>query len=311
MAKLIMTVAEMQDEAKWLDARNAGIGGSDAAVIVGLNRWKSLYQLWMEKTGKAEPEDLSDNEYVYWGKVLEQAVADRFCEVTGKKVQRRGLLQHDDYPFILASVDRMVVGEDAGLECKTCNGFAAKDWEDDEIPDAYYAQCQHYMMVTGCAKWYIAVLIGGNRFVWKEIPRSDAEIELLMQAEVEFWDKVQNGIMPDVDGSDDCRKALQNEFHGGSTEPVTLPEKAADVIKAIKELEAVKDSTEENLNRHKNELRAMLGNSEIGYAGDYKVTWKPQAGRASIDSKRLKAEEPEVYSKYMKQGAPTRVLRIA
>nr|DAS74331.1 MAG TPA: Exonuclease [Caudoviricetes sp.] len=311
MAKLIMTVAEMQDEAKWLSARNAGIGGSDAAVVVGLNRWKSPYQLWLEKTGKTEPEDISDNEYVYWGKVLEQAVADRFCEVTGKRVQRRGLLQHDDHPFILASVDRMVVGEDAGLECKTCNGFAAKEWEDDEIPDAYYVQCQHYMMVTGCAKWYIAVLIGGNRFVWKEIPRSDAEIELLLQAEIAFWDKVQNGIMPDVDGSEDCRKALQNEFRGGNMEPLTLPEKATDVIKTIKELEEVRDNTENSINRHKNELRAMLGDSEIGYAGDYKVTWKQQAGRTSIDSKRLKAEDPEMYNKYMKQGAPTRVLRIA
>ena len=165
MAKLIMSVAEMTDEKKWLEARSTGIGGSDAAVIVGLNRWKSPFQLWLEKTGKAEPADLSENEYVYWGKVLEEAVAKRFCELTGKKVQRRGLLQMDDYPYILASVDRMVVGENAGLECKTCNGFAAKEWEDDEVPAAYYVQCQHYMMVTGCERWYIAVLIGGNHFV--------------------------------------------------------------------------------------------------------------------------------------------------
>ena len=94
-------------------------------------------------------------------------------------------------------------------------------------------------------------------------------------------------------------------------EPLTLPEKATDVIKTIKELEEVRDNTENSINRHKNELRAMLGDSEIGYAGDYKVTWKQQAGRTSIDSKRLKAEDPEMYNKYMKQGAPTRVLRIA
>ena len=134
MAKLIMTVAEMADEKKWLAARREGIGGSDASIIVGLNRWKSPFQLWLEKTGKAEAEDLSGNEYVYWGKVLEEAVANRFCELTGKKVQRRGLLQMDDHPYIRASVDRMVVGENAGLECKTCNGFAAKEWEDDEVP---------------------------------------------------------------------------------------------------------------------------------------------------------------------------------
>ena len=202
MAKLIMTVAEMADEKKWLAARREGIGGSDASIIVGLNRWKSPFQLWLEKTGKAEAEDLSGNEYVYWGKVLEEAIANRFCELTGKKVQRRGLLQMDDYPYIRASVDRMVVGENAGLECKTCNGFSAKEWEDDEVPAAYYVQCQHYMMVTGCERWYIAVLIGGNHFVWKEIPRNDDEIDILLQAEIDFWHKVEEGIMPEVDGSD-------------------------------------------------------------------------------------------------------------
>ena len=67
MAKLIMTVEQMQDRDAWLDVRSHGIGGSDASVIVGLNPWKSLVSLWMEKTGQIEPADLSDNEKVYWG----------------------------------------------------------------------------------------------------------------------------------------------------------------------------------------------------------------------------------------------------
>ena len=311
MAKLIMTVAEMEDEQKWLEARRAGIGGSDAAVIVGLNRWKSPFQLWLEKTGKAEPEDLSDNEYVYWGKVLEEAVANRFCELTGKKVQRRGLLQMDDYPYIRASVDRMVVGENAGLECKTCNGFAAKEWEDDEVPAAYYVQCQHYMMVTGCERWYIAVLIGGNHFVWKEIPRNDKEIDLLFQAETEFWHKVQEGIMPEVDGSESCKDALVAEFQGGIAEPLTLPGMAVGVIEQIRKIEDAKNDLENNSEFYKNQLRKMMGSYELGYAGDYKVSWKAQAGRTTIDSKALKEKEPEIYAKYAKQGKPTRVLRIS
>lgn len=311
MAKLIMTVAEMEDEAKWLEARSAGIGGSDASVIVGLNRWKSPFQLWLEKTGRAAPEDLSGNEYVYWGKVLEEAVAQRFCELTGKKVQRRGLLQMDECPFILASVDRMVVGENAGLECKTCNGFAAKEWEDDEVPAAYYVQCQHYMMVTGCDRWYIAVLIGGNRFVWKEIPRNDAEIDLLLEAEVDFWNKVTTGSMPEVDGSESCKDALAAEFRGGVTEPLTLPKDAASIVERIQELDSAKKQMLEDLEHHKNQLRKMLGDYELGYAGDYKVSWKTQAGRTTIDQKTLKEKEPEIYAKYAKQGNPTRVLRIS
>ena len=311
MAKLIMTVAEMADEKKWLDARREGIGGSDASVIVGLNRWKSPFQLWLEKTGKAEPEDLSDNEYVYWGKVLEEAVANRFCELTGKKVQRRGLLQMDDYPYIRASVDRMVIGENAGLECKTCNGFAAKEWEDDEVPTAYYVQCQHYMMVTGCERWYIAVLIGGNHFVWKEIPRNDNEIDLLLQAEIDFWHKVDAGIMPEVDGSESCKDALAAEFRGGNAEPLTLPDAATVIIERIRALDDAKKNTEEDLEHHKNQLRRLMGDYELGYAGDYKVTWKTQAGRTTVDSKALKAKEPAIYAKYVKQGKPIRVLRIS
>ena len=311
MAKLIMTVAEMEDEQKWLEARRAGIGGSDAAVIVGLNRWKSPFQLWLEKTGREEPEDLSGNEYVYWGKVLEEVVANRFCELTGKKVQRRGLLQMDDYPYILASVDRMVVGENAGLECKTCNGFAAKEWEDDEVPTAYYVQCQHYMMVTGCERWYIAVLIGGNRFVWKEIPRNDKEIDLLFQAETEFWHKVQEGIMPEVDGSESCKDALVAEFQGGIADPLTLPGMAVGIIEQIRKIEDAKNDLENNSEFYKNQLRRMMGSYELGYAGDYKVSWKAQAGRTTIDSKALKEKEPEIYAKYAKQGKPTRVLRIS
>jgi len=306
-----MTVAEMADEKKWLAARREGIGGSDASIIVGLNRWKSPFQLWLEKTGKAEAEDLSGNEYVYWGKVLEEAVANRFCELTGKKVQRRGLLQMDDYPYIRASVDRMVVGENAGLECKTCNGFAAKEWEDDEVPAAYYVQCQHYMMVTGCERWYIAVLIGGNHFVWKEIPRNDDEIDILLQAEIDFWHKVEEGIMPEVDGSESCKDALASEFRGGNAEPLTLPDAAEGIIERIRALDDAKKSTEEDLEHHKNQLRRLMGNYELGYAGDYKVTWKTQAGRTTVDSKALKEKEPSIYAKYAKQGKPTRVLRIS
>ena len=96
-AKLIMTVEEMKDHAKWLELRNSGIGGSDAATVLGLNKWKSPFQLWLEKTGQTEPDDLSQNEYVYWGTVLEQVVADRFCELTGKKVRHQGMAKEDAF----------------------------------------------------------------------------------------------------------------------------------------------------------------------------------------------------------------------
>lgn len=310
MAKLIMTVAEMQNRDNWLEARKMGIGGSDAAIIVGLSKWSSPFQLWLEKTGQAEPEDLSENEYVYWGTVLEQVVADRFCELTGKKVQKRGQLQSEEYPFMFASVDRMVVGENAGLECKTANGFAGKQWEDDEIPDAYYCQCQHYMAVTGCEKWYIAVLIGGNHFIWKEIERNQDDIDALISAEQEFWHKVEHKIMPMVDGSESCTSALKEKFRGGQLEPVALASEAESILGSLDELNATQKEIEAAILRNKNRLCEMLGDHEIGMAGERKVTWKVQAGRVTIDGKSLKAELPEIYSKYSKAGKQNRVLRI-
>lgn len=310
MAKLIMTVEEMQDRDAWLKSRTMGIGGSDAGIVAGLSRWKSPYQLWMEKTGQVIPEDISDNEYVIWGNKLEQLVADRFCELTGKKVKKRGLLKSDRYPFMLASVDRMVVGESAGLECKTANGFAAKEWEGDNIPDAYYAQCQHYMSVTGLDKWYIACLIGGNHFVWKEVPRSDSDIEALEACEEEFWKHVQDVTPPPIDGSDSCTQALKEKFRGGIEEALTLDVEAEKLVATYQSLKEAKSGIEAQIDLIKNQLCDILGDHETAFAGETKVSWKTQAGRTTLDSKALKKDMPEVFEKYAKTGNPIRVFKI-
>lgn len=312
MAKLIMTVAEMSDRENWLKMRGSGIGGSDAAVIAGVSSWKSPFQLWLEKTGQVEAEDLSDNEYVYWGTVLEQAVADRFCELTGKKVTRRGMLQDEKHPFLLASVDRMVVGENAGLECKTTNSFSGKAWEDDEIPDAYYIQCQHYMMVTGCEKWYIACLIGGNHFVWKEVARNEADIEALRELEIRFWDMVKTGTMPEVDGSKDCANALSERYKAQADLSVEMTTAARDALSLYKDLKQHKKEVEQQMALYENQLKAMLGEAEVGLLDGAKaVTWKQQAGRITVDSNKLKSEYPAAYEACKKVGNPTRTFRIA
>ena len=105
---------------QWLEARRKSIGGSDAASILGLNQYNSAYALWCEKTGKITPEDISDKEAVRLGNDLEQYAAERFMDATGKKVRRENnIIYNDDYPFAHANPDRMVIGEKAGLECKT------------------------------------------------------------------------------------------------------------------------------------------------------------------------------------------------
>lgn len=307
---MIMTAAEIENREAWLKVRNDSIGGSEAAAIVGMNPWKSEYTLWLEKTGQSQQEDISDNECVHFGTILEQVVADEFCRREGKKVRKCGLFRSNKYPFMTASFDRLLVGEDAGLECKTSNAFKREEWDEGEIPPNYYVQCQHYMLVSGLPRWYIACLIGGNHFVSWVVERNDEDIATLEQAEIAFWDKVQRHIMPEVDGSESSTDSLKKMYKGGQAEPVMLPQESMDLLKRLDELKALKSDIDFQTKDIQNKLCAMLGDNEIGIIGEgdneRKVTWKTVNGRVTIDSKKLKKELPDVFEKYSKKSADIR-----
>ena len=141
-------------EEEWRQIRAKSIGGSDAAAILGLNPYKSAYALWMEKTGKVIPEDVSGKEAVRLGNDLEDYVAKRFMEATGKKVRRENnTIFRDDLPFAHANYDRLVVGEKAGLEIKTTNALHLSKFKNGEFPANYYVQAVHYLMVSGLERW--------------------------------------------------------------------------------------------------------------------------------------------------------------
>ena len=309
-ARLIMTVEEMQNHEAWLGMRNKGIGGSDAGVIMGDNQWKSKYQLWLEKTGQARPEDISQKEPVYWGNILEDPVANRFVELTGKKVRKAGMMQNKNDPWMLANVDRLIIGEKAGLECKTTNAFSVKEWQEDNLPDGYYWQCQHYMMCTGLPVWYIAVLIGGQHFEYKAVPRCDADIEALYDAERTFWDvNVKSGIAPDIDGSASTTAALQDQYAECNGSAIELPNEAAVILQILDNFTEQEKAVKKAIQEQKNKLCAMLGDNEVGFVGERKVTWKMQNGRVTVDSKKLKTAFPDIYQQVVKQGKPLRVFR--
>lgn len=292
---LILSCHEAEtDHQKWLQTRNAGIGGSDASVIVGMNPYKSPYQLWLEKTGQAEAPDLSDNQYVYWGTKNEANIADWFQEETGKKVKRLGTLQSREYPFILANVDRTVIGENAGLEIKTAGVSQYRKWKDDEIPDAYYCQCLHYMAVTGADYWYIAVLIGGNDARWKRIERNEEDIKALIEAEKAFWTQVVTKTPPEVDGSESTAKALAWQYKGKGDE-ITLNVAVNELIRDMLELKSNEEVIKTAIREKENALKALLGNHEVGVTNQYKVSWKTSTGRESVSLSAIKKDAPEVY----------------
>lgn len=303
---LILSVKDAEDHEKWLETRDLGIGGSDAAVIMGMNPYKSPYQLWLEKTGQAEAPDLSGNQYVYWGTKNEANIADWFQEETGKKVKRLGTLRSKEYPFMLANVDRTVVGENAGLEIKTAGVRQYRKWKDDEIPDAYYCQCLHYMAVTGADYWYIAVLLGGNEAKWKRIERNEEDIQHLIMAETDFWKLVETRTPPPVDGSDSCAAALSAQYKGGDPNySIILPPDIDGVIASLEDDKAIMDALKKQITEKENRLKALLGNAEEGTTDHYRVLWKTQAGRSSVPLAKIKKQTPDIYQLLEEKGCIT------
>lgn len=311
-AKLIMTIKDMQDHDKWLKTRNLGIGGSDAGAIMGMNPWKGPYELWLEKTGQVIPEDISGKESVYWGTVLEETVAEEFARRAEKRVRRAGMMQNNENPWMLANVDRLVIGEKAGLECKTTNAFSVKEWEADSLPDSYYWQCQHYMLVTGLPVWYIAVLIGGNHFDFKAIPKNDDDVKALYDAENEFWNKnVKERIMPEIDGSKSTKQAIDYMHPESKDESkIDLTSDADEYIQMIAGYKSQEKEMKSKITEYENKLKLMIGDNETGFTNSHRITWKSQSGRITLDSKKIKEELPDVYEKYKKVGKPIRELNI-
>lgn len=295
-------IPETRDE--WLEDRMQGIGGSDAGAVLGFNQYKSAYTLWCEKTGRIDS-DVPDNESMRQGRDLEQYVAERWMEATGKKVRRSGFsFQSKEHPFMLANVDRLVIGENAGLECKTASALTRTKYDRGDIPASYYAQCMHYMAVTGLERWYIAILVMGKGFYTYTIERDDKEIEALISAEEDFWSSVTNGKEPEIDGSQSTSDTLASLYpeSGGETEDLPELDDAAvmldDISSRIKELEAMKK-------QYENRIKDTMKDLEKCDTGSAVITWKTvTSGR--LDTKKLKAEMPEVYEKYVKQTSSRR-----
>ena len=201
---------------EWLAARRTGIGGSDAGAVLGMNPYRTPYAVWADKTGRLP--SLPETEAMRLGRNLEDYVARRFQEASGKRARKvNAILQNPAYPFALANIDREIAGEQAGLECKTASSLRAKAFRGGEFPDAYYAQCVHYMAVTGAQRWYLAALILGEGLKifrlsrrendplpeWCEsgifVPRE--ELDALLAAEKAFWRLVESDTPPDFTGS--------------------------------------------------------------------------------------------------------------
>ena len=198
----------------WLQLRRTSIGGSDVATILGFNKYKSPYQLWLDKTGQIDIDASDPSEAAYWGNVFEETVAKEFTKRTGAKVRNDNHMYfHREYDFLSANVDRQVVGENAILECKTASMFLSDKWEGENIPDQYIFQVQHYLNVLDKEYAYIAVLVGGQKFQWKRIERDQELIDIIQERLIAFWEvNVKQNVAPPIDGSQSTTDFLKERY---------------------------------------------------------------------------------------------------
>ena len=285
--------------AEWLEMRRRGIGGSDAATIVGLNPWSSRLELYADKKGLTPEKE--DSEAMRQGRDLEDYVATRWMEATGKKVRRENhILYNDQYPWAFANVDRVVIGEKALLECKTTSVYNKADFAAGNIPDTYYTQCMHYMAVTGYERAYLAVLVLNSAFYTFTIERNEDEIAALMDAEKTFWtDFVQAGVEPPPDGSDSAQRVLERMERTENTALLMEHEQTfetyqmlADQIKAL----------EQERDQAKQAIIQAMGQNGRGQSYTWQCSYLPQ-NRTTVDSKKLAAAYPAIYADVTKTSA--------
>ena len=294
----MITEIKSKDREEWKELRSHYIGGSDAAAVVGLNPFKSAYTLWADKT-KQIPE-FTGNLATEVGTYLEEFVAKKFSEETGKKVRRNNRsMINDKYPWAIANIDREIVGESAGLEIKTTSEINLKRFKNGEYPANYYCQCVHYMAVTGKDKWYLAVLIGNRDFKWFAIERDEDEINALMQSERDFWKLVETKTPPAPDGSASTSETVNTIYPEANGNIVNLMAyddamfQYISIAKQIKELKATQDELA-------NGIKVFMADSGAGESGKYKVSW-PTSVRRIFDIKVFEKDHPNMdLSEYYK-----------
>lgn len=263
--------------------RQKYIGGSDTAAVMGLSRWSTPLKLFLEKTGQIQPDDLSDNEAVYFGSKLEDFIAKEFQTRMGLKVRRNNSdIIHLKYDYLRCHIDRAIVGENAFVECKNYNAFKIKELGEDEAPPEALLQCHHNMMVGNFDYCFLVCLIGGQRFVCKRIER-DYELEkTILEAEVNFWENhVKTGVAPLAMANDDLDAYFN--FDDGVAE---LDDSISDLLDSVAGLNKQYKEIKSEIDEKKNLVKQVMAGFNIAETTRYNISYK-ETSRSSFDYKAM------------------------
>ena len=293
-------------EDEWLALRKTGIGGSDLAALLGMNKYTSARELYLEKRG--ELPDLPRSEFLIraarWGNLHEPLIAAEFARQHEVKTQRIGLIRHVDDGYRLANLDRKVLGcpnGPCGLEIKNRSAYKASEWgesgDPDGVPDIEALQTHHYLAVTGYRHFHVGVLINGNDDRYYRVERDEELVADVVAMEQAFWKRIQDGDPPPLDGSDAAAELLSSLWSADEgAELVLAPGDAESLLTRRAALKDEAATVATNLTEVENQLKELLGDAEIAVSEGAQIyTWKRNG---AVSAKRLREQYPDVAAKY-------------
>ena len=301
-----------EERAKWLRERKNYIGGSDIGCILGLSKYKSSLDIYIDKT--TDTIDESTSEAAHWGNMLENVVAEEYSTRIGLKLEKpKELITHPEYNFLAANIDRWVGAKESKyiLECKTASFMKSREWGaegTDQIPEQYLCQVAYYAAICNVDKVDIAVLIGGQDFrIYTYYRNKDFEDKLL-RAAVAFWNNyVVKKIPPEASRIEDINK-LYTRSNGLEIE---ASQETIQHIEKLKEIKLQEKTIRESKESVMSEIKKYMQNNEVlTINGDVIATWRSTKPRMNFDSGRLRSENQELYQKYLNEGKVARIFTL-
>lgn len=302
MSNNISTVGMTHEQ--WLVARKRGIGSSDVGAIVGLSKYRSPRQVYLEKIGDDLPRS-GANQSSETGLFFEPRVAEYYTHRTGRKVEPDDCIRvHPEHDFLMANVDRIIEPNDRGpgiLEIKMASDYAAGSW-DTQVPLPYFCQVQHQMSVTGFRWAEIALLVSIREFHVIPIPRDDEFIAQQNELLIRFWrENVEKHVAPTWTYLD-----LDSLFGKPGTS-IEINSELAEKARLLVFLKTLKGKAEKAYDALRQEFKLYMGETEtLTINGTPFAVWKNTKEKEKFDEKRFAQENPALYAQYLRKADPER-----
>jgi putative phage-type endonuclease len=193
---------------EWISKRSLGIGASEIAIVLGESNWSSLLELYYRKIGESAHDDSDPEEWILWGRLLEDPIRAELCKRAGVTVKHVGpLLRSTSVRWAIATPDGLTDALEP-IEAKNISwGYDPDEWA-ARIPIKYYLQCQQQILVTGASRCLFGALLWGSKLIWEWVPRDEIAIKRILTGGESFWRNVERRTPPPSDGHPGARRLL-------------------------------------------------------------------------------------------------------